>query len=216
MCVYHETYDLGEFIMKLTTWAKSQGISYITAYRWFRAGTLPVRSYQVASGSIMVEPSETAERILARSVSEGGDKANVVALYARVSGHDQHEDLERQIARLRKHADRAGLVVSREVSEIGSGLNGHRKKLSALLADASVAVIIVEHRDRLMRFGADYVEACLAANGRRLVVVDDKEMKDDLVQDMIDVMTSFCARLYGRRSAGRRAAAAISAMDARP
>ena len=80
-----------------------------------------------------------------------------------------------------------------------------------VLADPSVAIVAVEHRDRLMRFGAEYVESALAAQGRRLVVVDPGETRDDLVQDMIDVLTSMCARLYGRRSARNRAEKALKA-----
>ena len=62
-----------------------------------------------------------------------------------------------------------------------------------------------------MRVGAEYVESALAAQGRRLVVVDPGETKDDLVHDMIDVLTSLCARLYGRRSARTRAEKALKA-----
>ena len=81
-----------------------------------------------------------------------------------------------------------------------------------LLADPEVSAVVVEHRDRLMRFGAEYVESALAAQGRMLVVVDPSEVKDDLVQDMIEVLTSFCARLYGRRSAKNKAKKAIEAI----
>lgn len=63
------------------------------------------------------------------------------------------------------------------------------------------------------RFGSEYIEAALAACGRKLVVVDQAEMKDDLVQDMIAVLTSFCARLYGRRAAKNRAAKALAAAE---
>jgi putative resolvase len=70
---------------------------------------------------------------------------------------------------------------------------------------------VVEHRDRLARFGVEYLEAALAAQGRRLVVVEDAEVADDLVRDMVEVLTSFCARLYGRRSAKRRARLAVEA-----
>jgi predicted site-specific integrase-resolvase len=80
-----------------------------------------------------------------------------------------------------------------------------------LLADPAVSSIVVEHRDRLARFGSEYIEAALAASGRTLVVIDPSEMKDDLVQDMIAILTSFCARLYGRRAAKNRAAKAIAA-----
>lgn len=62
-------------------------------------------------------------------------------------------------------------------------------------------MVVAEHRDRLVRFGSEHIEAALSAQGRQLVVMDAEEATDDLVQDMIDVLTSFCARLYGRRSA---------------
>ena len=104
-----------------------------------------------------------------------------MALYARVSGHDQKQDLERQLARLRTCSRTFGLPVVREIKEVGSGLNGHRKKLASPLADTDVTTIVVEHRDRLMRFGTDYIEAAMAASGWRLIVVNDGEMKDDLV-----------------------------------
>lgn len=72
-------------------------------------------------------------------------------------------------------------------------------------------MIVVEHRDRLARFGAEHIEAALAAAGRQLVVVGTSEMKDDLAQDMIDALTSFCARLYGRRAAKNRAEKGLKA-----
>lgn len=94
---------------------------------------------------------------------------------------------------------------------MGSGLNGHRARLLRLLGDATVVTIVVEHRDRFPRFGAEYLEAPLSAQGRRLVVVDDGEVDDHLVRDMAEVLTSFCDRLYGRRSAKRGAEVAWAA-----
>jgi len=104
------------------------------------------------------------------------------------------------------------LSISKTVTEIGSGLNGHRPKLMKLLADKSIEAILVEHRDRLMRFGAEYVESALTAEGRRLLVADQGELNDDLVQDMIEVLTSFCAR-YGRRSAKNKAKKALESIQ---
>ena len=92
-------------------------------------------------------------------------------------------------------------------------MNGRRPKLLKLLANPEIQTIVVEHRDRLMRFGAEYVEAALAAQGRKLMVMESSEVKDDLVQDMIEVLTSFCARLYGRRSARNKAKKAVQAME---
>jgi predicted site-specific integrase-resolvase len=178
--------------MKLADWARRQGISYTTAWRWVKDGVMPVPWHQTPSGTILVDAAR-----------EGS--ATGVALYARVSSHDQRNDLERQLSRLSQFAAKQKLRVVESVAEVGSGLNGKRRKLLRLLNDSKVGAIVVEHRDRFARFGSEYLEASLAASGRRLIVVDSSEMNDDLVQDMIAVLTSFCARLYGRRSARNRA-----------
>lgn len=107
------------------------------------------------------------------------------------------------------YANSQKLVVAKTIVEIGSALNGHRSKLKKLLFDSSVKIIIVEHEDRLMRFGFEYIVSALAAQKRKIIVVDQGEVKDDLVQDMIEVLTSFCARLYGKRSAKNRAKKAV-------
>lgn len=141
------------------------------------------------------------------------DHDGVVAVYARVSSSDQRSDLDRQIVRLLEYANHRGWAVAQTVGEVGSGLNGHRPKSMKLLANSKVKTIVVEHRDRLMRFGFEYVEAAMRAQGRRIVVIDPEEMKDDLVQDMLEVLTSFCARLYGRRSARNKAKKGLEAIQ---
>jgi putative resolvase len=181
--------------MKLSVWAKREGITYQTAWRMFKTGRLPVSARQYPTGTIIVDE---------RPQEDG------VALYARVSSHDQRKDLEAQLGRLAAVAASRGMKVVGTASEVGSGLNGHRRGLMRLLRDPKVRTVMVEHRDRLMRFGSEYVEAALAADKRRLLVVDETELKDDLVQDMIAVLTSMCARLYGRRSARNRAKRAVS------
>lgn len=95
------------------------------------------------------------------------------------------------------------------VTEIGSALNGHRPKLKRILSDSTIKTIIVEHNDRLVRFGFEFLESALAAQGRKLIVLDKGEIRDDLVQDMIEVLTSFCTRLYGRRSAKNKTKRAL-------
>jgi len=133
------------------------------------------------------------------------------AIYARVSSSDQKSDLEHQLARLVTFASENKISIVKSISEIGSGSNGQRPRLLALLKDAEISGIIVEHRDRLARFGSEYIEAALNATGRKLVILESMEIRDDLVQDMLDVMTSFCAKLYGRRSAKNRAKRALEA-----
>jgi putative resolvase len=183
--------------MKLSAWAKANGIAYKTAWRMWRDGKLPVPAEQLPTGTVIVQPQTAIN--------------GAVALYARVSSGDQKPDLERQLGRLAAYTSQEKLTVIRSVAEIGSGLNGHRPKIMRLLADPEISSIVVEHRDRLARFGAEYIEAALAASGRKLIVIDQSEMRDDLVQDMIDILTSFCARLYGRRAAKNRAEKALAA-----
>jgi putative resolvase len=104
-------------------------------------------------------------------------------------------------------------VVTHTVAEVGSGLNGDRPRLRRLLADPAVGTIVVEHRDRLARFGVQQLQAALSAHGRRILVADPAETSDDLVRDMIEVLTSFCARLDGRRGARNRALRAMTCAE---
>ena len=143
--------------MKLSAWAKENGVSYRAALNWFHAGTLPVPARQLPTGTILVDPP----------VRETG----VTVAYCRVSSHDQKADLERQAGRVLTMCSERGIRIDRTVTEIGSGLGGRRTRLRTLLGDPTVGTIVVEHRDRL----------------------------------------AMCARLYGRRSAARRAAAAVHA-----
>jgi putative resolvase len=185
--------------VNLTEWARAQGVHVTTAYRWYREGNLPVPARKVGR-LILVSPDTAASAA----------PAERAGLYARVSSHDQRADLDRQVARLTGWAAQAGLPVARVEAEVGSGMNGARAKARRLLADPAVAVVVVEHRDRLGRMNTELVEAALSAQHRRLVVLDGgEEVTDDLVRDMIEVLTSFCARLYGRRSARNRAEKAL-------
>ena len=132
-------------------------------------------------------------------------------VYARVSSGDQKEDLDRQVGRVVEWATQQGYRPDEVVKEIGSGLNGNRSRLRRLVSDHTVSTIVVEHRERLSRFGFEYVEAALSGRGARILVMDEGELEDDLVRDVTEVMTSLCARLYGRRSARRRAERALAA-----
>jgi predicted site-specific integrase-resolvase len=102
------------------------------------------------------------------------------------------------------------------VTEVGSALNGRGRKFLALLRDPNVTTIVVEHRDRFARFGGEYVEAVLAAQGRRLLVVDPAGVDDDLVGDVTEILTSLCVRLYGHRVAVNRARRAVEAATEDP
>jgi predicted site-specific integrase-resolvase len=185
--------------VNLKEWAASQGVAYVTARRQYAAGTLPVPTYRLGRLIMVGEPLTAAP------------DAGQTVVYARVSSADQRPDLDRQVARVTEWATEQRLSVSRVVTEVGSALNGTRRRFLALLRDPQVRTIVVEHRDRFARFGAEYVEAVLAAQDRRLLVVDPAEVDDDLVRDVTEILTSLCARRYGRRAAANRAARAVAA-----
>jgi predicted site-specific integrase-resolvase len=103
------------------------------------------------------------------------------------------------------------LGVDRVVTEVGSAWDGHSGKFLALLRDPRVSTIVVERRDRFVRFGGECVEAALAAQGRRLLVVDPAGVDNDLVRDVTEVLTVLCARLYGRGAAAGRVRRAVEA-----
>jgi putative resolvase len=91
-----------------------------------------------------------------------------------------------------------------------------RPKLRRILSDPDAKVIVVQHCDRLARFGVEHLEAALAGQDRRIVVADPGVTTDDLVRDMIDVLTSICARLYGRRGARNRTVRALACAQREP
>lgn len=112
------------------------GVHPKTAYRWWREGTLPVPARQINARVILVDVPQPV-------VSAGR-----VVGYARVSSHDQRPDLDRQTDRIRAWASLAGVPMDEMVSEVGSGMNGNRRKLRRLLSDPTASVIVVEHRER--------------------------------------------------------------------
>jgi putative resolvase len=185
-------------LIKLSAWAKLNGVSKLTAWRRASEGMIP-GARQNPSGHYVVEIDDP-------------EPEKTTAIYARVSSHDQRSDLDRQIARLAVYAAQSGMAVGKVVSEIGSGLNGRRRELARLLADPTVGTILVEHRDRLARFGVEHLQAAFAATGRKIIIVDEGEVEDDLARDLIELMTCFSARLYGRRSAANRARRALEAL----
>ena len=154
-------------------------------------------------------PVQRVGRLILVQVPEQKELGRTVA-YCRVSSHDQRADLERQAGRVALGASEHGLSIDEVVTEVASGMNGRRPRLARLLSDPTVKTLVVEHRDRLARFGVENLQSALSAQGRQILVVDDSEFDDDLVRDMTEVLTSFCARLYGKRGARNRALRAVT------
>ena len=187
--------------MRLSQWAALHGMHRMTAWRHYNAGTLPPDLQPKKIGNIIY--------VLANPGAPTGRTAG----YARVSSAEQKPHLQNQANRLWAHAGQNRIPMDEVVSEIASGLNDRRPKLRKLLADPTVHTIIVEHRERLARFGVGMVEAMLQARGGSLIAIDDAEVPDDLVRDMTEILTCFCARIYGKRSAANRARRAMEVVS---
>ena len=190
--------------IKLSEWAKQNSVSYHTAYRLFRNGQLPQKATQLQTGTILVEVELDEPNV---KVNRDPIKA---VTYSRVSTYLKKDDLDRQSQRLAAFCAANGWVVHKEVKEVASGLNDQRPKLLQMieiLSQGPAKTLVVEHKDRLTRFGFNYFEVLLPLIGVNLVVVNrDQEDEADLLKDFSAIITSFCCRLYGLRRSTRKAA----------
>ena len=188
--------------MKLIDNAHKMGISYKTAWRWYKAGKLPGK--QMDTGTILVMGDEPEKQASTK-----------VAVYARVSSAENKSHLDSQAERLVAYCAARGYPVAKVVKEVGSGINDSRPKFLALLADQGIGMIVVEHQDRATRFGFRYIETLLKAQGRTLEVVNQAENStEDLLADLSAIIYSFCARLYGQRRAKRKTERIVQELEA--
>lgn len=148
---------------------------------------------------------ETGTVVITEEIKETGGQDPVVVVYARVSANENRPNLDSQAERLCAYCAAKGWKVRKVVKEVGSGVNDGRKKLLALLADPTVTVIVVEHKDRLTRFGFKYIETLLTMQGRSIEVVNvTTNPIEDIIADFVSILYSFCAKLYGQRRARRK------------
>jgi predicted site-specific integrase-resolvase len=177
--------------IKLSEYAKINSITYKTAYLHWVNGIITGK--QLSTGTILIN-----------DISENVVKEGRVATYARVSSSENKLNLDTQSDRLVSYANAKGYKVSKIVKEIGSGLNDNRPKLFDLLNDDSIDIILVEHKDRFSRFGLNYIKLLLEKQGRKLEIINEvNNDTEDLMEDFVSIITSFCARIYGKRRSKR-------------
>jgi len=182
--------------MKLSEWAKKVGISYRRAWQMFKDGKLP-NARQLPTGTIVVIEDEEEKRFY---------DPGTVAIYVRVSSHENRDKLERQAERLKEYALAKGYQIKHIVKEVGSGVDDARPKLTALLKKRDYQILLVENKDRLTRFGFNYLKLLCEEQGKTIEILDCREEeKEDLIQDFVAVIYSFSAKLYGLRRAKRKA-----------
>ena len=176
---------------KISEYAKLNHVTYRTVWNW------------VKQRKVKVERTDTNRLVILEN--EDKQMNDAVAIYARVSSSENKNNLTKQRERLENYCAAKGYKVLKAVEEIGSGLNDNRKKLESLLMDESIKKIVVEHSDRFSRFGMNYISKLLQMQGREVEVINEQSNdRDDLMQDFVSIVTSFCARLYGQRRNKRR------------
>lgn len=177
---------------KLTDYAKRLGLQYRTVWNWSKEGKLETTSI---NGRLFVKKEEVIKQ----------PDSDRIATYARVSSSENKKNLETQSARLYDYCIAKGYSINKQVQEVGSGINDNRAKLKSLLNDPNWDILVVEHKDRLTRFGFNYLEMLVQAQNRKIEVINKTEDKEeDLIQDFVSIITSFCSRLYGQRRGKRK------------
>ena len=185
---------------KISRYAALHGVTYRTVWNW------------IGQGKLKTEKDDTGHTWIIDDA--GVERTKTYAVYARVSSSEDKKSLETQAERLISFCNARGYKVKKVVKEIGSGLNDCRPKLEKLLLDKEIDVIVVEHKDRLARFGLNYIQKLLELQGRGIEIVNEVEgEKEDLMQDFVSIITSFCARLYGKKGTKRLAEKLVKELE---
>ena len=172
--------------MKLSQYAKELGVCYKTAWNLFKQNKIN-GAYQLESGTVIVP----------NNIFDNNTQENGVILYARTSSSKNKTLLENQVKRLEQYAIAKGYKIKQIVKEYGSGLNDERKLLSKILKDDNYDKIIVENKDRLTRFGFNWIQ--LLTGNRIEVINESKEKDEDITKDLISIIHCFSSRIYGLR-----------------
>lgn len=189
--------------IKLTTFAKLNDVTTRTIWNWIYKGIVKYERTSTNRVFIIIDDDNNIKI-----------KQPNVAIYARVSSAENKNNLDKQKDRLISYANAKGYKISKIVSEIGSGLNDQRPKLEKLLMDKTIDIIVVEHKDRLARFGTNYIEKLLSLDNRKIEVINPQmNEKDDIMQDFVSIIASFCARLYGKRITKRQTEKLINELN---
>lgn len=178
--------------MKLSEYAKKIGVTYRTAFSYFKNNQID-GAYQLPTGTIVVPEPKKENQI----------KEEYNIIYARVSNSENKSNLDSQAERLTHFCEANGWVIHEIVKECASGLNDKRPKLIKILEERKATKLIVEHSDRLTRFGLNYIKV-LYPECEIIIVNEVEDEENDLMQDFVSLVTCFCARLYGQRRSKRK------------
>ncbi len=174
------------------------GITRVTLYNWKNKGLVEFIKSKTGRNYVSIDEYN---RLL--GIKE--KKEESVIIYCRVSSSENKANLETQKERMINYCNARGYKVDRVIIEIGSGINDKRAKLIKLLSGGDFSKLVIEHKDRLTRFGFNYIEILLNSMNKTIEVVNNVETeKEDIIQDFVSIITSFCARIYGNRRSKRK------------
>ena len=185
-------------MIKISILARDLGIHRNTLYTWHKEGKIEF----VKVNKLNYVTRETYNRLM--NIREEKKEEKVI-IYCRVSTPTRKSNLETQKSRLISFANAKGYKVHKVYVEIGSGFNDNRKKLQKILDDQDFTILLVEHKDRLTRVGFNYLETLLNKLGKKIEVVNSVDTDEkDIIQDFISIITSYTARIYGKRRTKRK------------
>jgi len=179
---------------KLSEYAKEHNLTYRTAFNHFHKNLIS-GAYQLPSGTIVIPDNANQKKII---------ETEYVVTYARVSSSENKNNLISQSKRLVDYCNAKGWTTQENIIEVGSGLNDNRPKLIKLLNDRKATKLVVEHKDRLTRFGFNFLNTLCKQNNCEIIILNKVEEKEDVIQDFVNIITSFCAKIYGQRRSRRK------------
>lgn len=184
--------------------AKLLGVHVQTLRNWERTGKLKPDS--ISPGGTRRYNQDKILQITGKELPEIEKDERITIAYARVSSHDQKADLQRQAQVLELYCAEHGYKYEL-ITDLGSGMNYYKKGLTTLIhkiLENNVRRLILTHKDRLLRFGAELIFSICEAKGVEVVILNKGEEKasfeEDLAKDVLEIITVFSARLYGSRS----------------
>ena len=184
---------------KISQYAKKNNVTIRTVWNWIK------------NGNVLTEKTKTGGWLIVENEEVKNEK---VFVYARVSSSENKDNLEKQKERLINYCNAKGYKVDGVVTEIGSGLNDCRPKLEKILLDKTINHIVIEHKDRIARFGLNYITKLLDLDGRKIEIINNTENdRDDLMQDFVSIITYFTDRLYGQRRTKRKTEKLIEILE---
>ena len=185
-------------LIKISKLAKDLNVTLPTIYNWKNKGLLNFVKSDTNRNFVTYDE-------YCRLLGIREKKEESIVIYTRVSSSVNKSNLDSQAERLKNYCIVKGYKINKIIKEIGSGINDNRPNLKKLLETQDFTKIVVEHKDMLISFGFNYIETLLNYNNIKIEVVNQAESdKEDIIQDFISIITSYCSRIYGLRISKRR------------